>query len=79
MPIKHPKGKRMNAFDRFIGSGLILARCRFPASLIRRVQWRDKKGFMEDTGKEFRILSFDFSFRISFFACNAPVICIGHN
>ena len=41
MSIKHPKERRMDAFDWFIGDGPILARCRVPASLIRRVQWRE--------------------------------------
>ena len=47
MLIKHPKGRQMDAFDWFIGDGLILARCRVPTSLIRRV---NKKGFIEEDG-----------------------------
>ena len=74
MSIKHSKGRQMDAFDWFIGDGLILARCRVPASLIQSSMARiffgemTRKGLSKkmDTGDEFRILSFDFSFRISF-------------
>ena len=65
MSIKHPKGKRIDAFDWFIGDGLVLARCRDPGSLIWRVQWRILLGELirkklskkMDTGEEFKIFS----------------------
>ena len=53
MSIKHRKGRRMDAFDWFIGNGLSLARCReISASFngenfIRRA---GKKGFIEEDG-----------------------------
>ena len=47
MPIKHPKERQMDAFDWFIGDGLILARCRVPATLIRRA---GKKVFIKENG-----------------------------
>ena len=73
MSIKHPKERRMDAFDWFTGDGLILERCRVPTSLIPRVQWRKilfgeltRKDLSKkmNTGEEFRILSFDCFFRI---------------
>ena len=71
MSIKHRKGRQIDAFDWIVGDGLILAHCReIPAyfngeNFIRRAARKNlsKKMF---TGEEFRILSFDFFFRISF-------------
>ena len=66
MSIKHSKGRRMGAFDWFIGSCLIfIARCReILASLIPRVQWRDfiriagKKELIEEDGHRRGIQNF---------------------
>ena len=67
MSIKYRKGRRIDAFDWFIGDGLILARCRF--SMVRilfgELARKDLSKKM-DAGEEFRILFFDFYFRISF-------------
>ena len=65
--IKHPKGRRMGAFDRFISDCLNLAYCReSPTSFIQRVQLARKDLPKKmNTGEEFRILSFDFYFRIT--------------
>ena len=42
MSVKHPKGRRMDVFDWFIGDGLILACYReIPASLIWRIQLQE--------------------------------------
>ena len=72
MSIKHPKERRMVAFDWFIGSFSELQSSRkFDSeSLMARIlfgelaiKYLSKK---IDTGEEFRILSFDFFFRISY-------------
>ena len=86
MSIKHPKGRRMDAFDWFIGDSLILACCRIPASLIRRVHWQEfylerqekiyQRRWIQERNSEFYSSIFPLEFR--FFACNAPMICIGH-
>ena len=53
MSIKHRKGRRIDAFDWFIGDGLSLARCReIPQVSMARIFIRraGKKGFIEEDG-----------------------------
>ena len=60
MSTKHPKARRMDPFDWFIGDCLILARCReIPSGLIRRIQWRE---FYSENWQERIFLKMDTNF-----------------
>ena len=82
MSIKHTKGRRMDAFDWFIGNSLIYfsalqtdSRKFVLESLMARNLFAElaRKDLLKkmDTGQDFRILSFYFYFKISLF----PLLC----
>ena len=83
MSIKHPKERRMDAFDWFIGDGIIVVRCRVPASRIVQFyskSWQEsiyQRKWIQEGNSEFYPSTFPSEFR--FFAFNAPMICIRHN
>ena len=79
MSIKHPKGKRIGAFDWFIVDCVLQRDSRkFDSeSSIARILERI---FFEEVGCRRGIQSFIFRFLFqNFVCCYAPMICIGHN
>ena len=69
MSIKHRKGRQMDAFNWFIGDGLILARCTeilasFNGAIIRRA---GKKGFSEEDRYRREIQNFILRFLLQIF------------